>query len=120
MVIDYLGRPCPAWCSGRHESERPWHGVTYHESEPVKLEVLADPVEVQCIAGMVQHPDDADPRKRNVFAWSWVVTSVKLHRPSDVIAYANMLSSFVDQLRELAVELAAAQAEDHAARSDRT
>ncbi len=119
-MIDYKGRPCPAWCTERHDSERPWHGVTYHESEPVKLEVLADPVEVQCIAGMVQHPDDADPRKRNVFAWSWAVTSVTMHQPQDVIAYADMLSSFADRLRDLAVELAAAQAEDHAARSDRT
>ena len=43
-----------------------------------------------------------------------------MHQPADVIAYADMLSDFADQLRELAGVLATAQAEDHAARSDRT
>jgi len=119
-VIDYMGRPCPPWCTERHDSGPHWHGVTYHESEPVKLEVLADPVEVQCIAGMVQHPDDADPRKRNVTAWSWAVTSVKMQQPSDVIAYADMLADYADRLRGLAADLAGAQAEDHTARSWRT
>ncbi len=39
---------------------------------------------------------------------------------ADVIAYADMLTDFADRLRELAAEPAAAQADDHATRSDRT
>nr|WP_034090167.1 hypothetical protein [Streptacidiphilus albus] len=119
-MIDYLGRPCPAWCAGRHGAEPPWQDVLYHESEPVVLDVLVDPVEVQCISGLIQFPDAADPRHRNVTAWSWVVTSVGLRQPSDVLAYADMLTGYADRLRELAGELATAQAEDHAARSERT
>jgi hypothetical protein len=119
-VTDYLKRPCPAWCTGGHGSEPPWHGVTHHESKPVVLDVLADPVEVQCVSGLIQYPDAADPRNRNVTAWSWVLTSVGMRQPSDVIAYADMLSGYADRLRGLAAELAAAQAEDHAARSWRT
>lgn len=51
---------------------------------------------------MIQHPDDADPRKCSVFAWSWALTSETMHQPQDVIAYADKLTGYADRLQVLA------------------
>jgi len=63
---------------------------------------------------------DPDPASRHVFAWSHVSASVRMRQPSDVHAFADMLVGYAGRLREVAEELAAAQREDLAARSERT
>ncbi len=103
--------PCPAWCIGSHGSEPPWHGVPYHESRPVVLDVRTGPVMVQCVTAMTQYPADPDP---GVFAWSHVMATVKMRRPSDVIAFADMLTAYARRLREVADELVVAQQQDRA------
>ena len=73
------------------------------------LDVLTGLVKVQCVTAMTQYPKDPDPASRHVFAWSHVSASVRMRQPSDVIAFADMLTGYAGRLREVAEELAIAQ-----------
>ena len=103
---------CPQWCAGRHDPE-PAH-VHFHESRPVVLDVLTEPVTMQFVAAMVQYPAAADPAKQRVFVWAHMSGKATLIQPSDVHAFADMLTGYAGRLREVAEELAAAQEDGRA------
>lgn len=106
--------PCPPWCAGGHGEPPQWHGVTFHESRPVVLDVLTGPVKVQCVTAMTQYQARSDPGRRQIFAWSHIAADVTMARPADVLAFADMLTSYASRLREVADELVIAQQQDRA------
>ena len=106
--------PCPPWCTGTHGAEPPWHGIPWHESRPVVLDVRTGRVTVRFVTGIVQYPADPDPDRRHVLAWSHMTARVQMARPSDVVAFADMLTDYAGRLREVADELVIAQQQEQA------
>ncbi len=106
--------PCPAWSTGIHPSKEPYLGDRFHESRPVALEVRTGLVEVECETSIVQYPLRSRPEKRRVYADAHMMAAVTMHRPCDVMAFADMLTGYASRLRELADELVIAPQQDRA------
>lgn len=104
--------PCPPWCTGIHPSKEPHLGDRFHESKPVVLEVRTGLAEVECETSIVQYPLRSRPEKRRVYADAHMMAAVTMHRPCDVMAFADMLTGYAARLQEVADELVIAQAQD--------
>ncbi|QMU78874.1 hypothetical protein GXW83_27410 [Streptacidiphilus sp. PB12-B1b] len=111
---------CPPWCCGSHGDQPTWHGIEFHESRPVVLDVLTGPVKLQCVTAMTQYPKARTPAGSRVFAWSHITADVTMARPSDLRGFADMLSGYAARLREVADELGVAQAQDRERERERT
>ena len=106
--------PCPPWCIGSHGGQPAWRGVVFHESRPVILDALTGPVKVQFVTALTQYPKADAPAGRHVHAWSHMMATVTMSQPSDVTAFADMLTGYAARLRAVADELVIAQQQDRA------
>jgi len=102
-------RRCPDWCTGNH----PWDDVAvadrFHESRPVTLAAKWKQLDVDFETTINWSPY-AGPEDSEACASTQMVAHVTMDQPSDVHAFADMLTGYASRLREVAEELAAAQA----------
>ena len=118
-MADHLGRPCPRWCTVYHSGQEGWKGDQFHVSAPVELD-LTDSVGVRIAIDMYQYPLATRHTRRQVYASLVTEHGGDELTAPDVLTLADGLVVYAEQLRRFAADLVQAQAEDHAARSDRT
>ena len=106
-------RRCPDWCTGNH----PWDDTAvrdrFHESRPVTLAAKWKQLDVDFETTITWSPY-AGPRDSDACASTQMVANVSMDKPSDVHAFADMLTGYADRLREVAEELATAQEDGRA------
>jgi hypothetical protein len=106
---------CPDWCKGRpHNHGSAYPGDQGHTSEPIELNVVTAEgrSELYALAELVWYPLSDTPEKRLIYvSLHWEDGSQPLG-PPDLVAVADGLASYAEQLRQLAdrlTELRAAQ-----------
>ena len=95
--------PCPSWCHGDHAGQEDWPGDRFHESKPVRLD-LRGPVDVEAECVISQYPLSPCPDHRSVYGWCHIMATATMKLPSDMVAFADMLTGYADRLREFADE----------------
>ena len=105
---------CPDWCKGpphNHGSE--WPGDQCHASEPVELNVLtADGRnELYALAELVWYPLSDTAQQRLIYVSMHWEDGEQPLSPPDLVAVADGLVGYAEQLRQLADRLTRLRAE---------
>jgi hypothetical protein len=106
-VTDLLA-DCPDWCTGRpHNHGSAYPGDQGHTSEPVELNIVTAEgrSELYALAELVWYPLSDTPEKRLIYVSMHWEDGSRCLAPPDLVAVADGLADYAEQLRELADRL---------------